>query len=73
MEDRRVRKPSFTGSTEIDKFLMKQIADMMKNLSLELGGHAPFIVFDDANIENAVASKMRNMGQTCVAANRIFV
>ena len=77
MEDRRVRKLSFTGSTEVGKLLMKQAADTMKRLSLELGGHAPFIVFDDADldaaVEGAVASKMRNMGQTCVAANRMFV
>ncbi len=77
MEDRRVRKLSFTGSTEVGKLLMKQAADTMKRLSLELGGHAPFIVFDDADIEaaveGAVVSKMRNMGQTCVCANRIFV
>jgi succinate-semialdehyde dehydrogenase/glutarate-semialdehyde dehydrogenase len=77
MEDRRVRKLSFTGSTEIGKLLMKQSADTMKRLSLELGGHAPFIVFDDADVdaavEGALVSKMRNMGQTCVCANRIFV
>ncbi|MDQ3318229.1 MAG: NAD-dependent succinate-semialdehyde dehydrogenase [Actinomycetota bacterium] len=77
MEDRRVRKLSFTGSTEVGKLLMKQSTDTMKRLSLELGGHAPFIVFDDADIdaavEGAVVSKMRNMGQTCVCANRIFV
>ena len=77
MEDERVRKLSFTGSTEVGKLLMKQSADTMKRLSLELGGHAPFIVFEDADIEAAVegalASKMRNMGQTCVCANRIFV
>jgi succinate-semialdehyde dehydrogenase/glutarate-semialdehyde dehydrogenase len=77
MEDRRVRKLSFTGSTEVGKLLMKQSADTMKRLSLELGGHAPFIVFDDADVEAAVegalVSKMRNMGQTCVCANRVFV
>ena len=77
MDDRRVRKLSFTGSTEVGKLLMRQAADTMKRLSLELGGHAPFIVFEDADIEAAVegafASKMRNMGQTCVCANRIFV
>ncbi|HEX2729747.1 MAG TPA: NAD-dependent succinate-semialdehyde dehydrogenase, partial [Rubrobacteraceae bacterium] len=77
MEDRRVRKLSFTGSTPVGKLLMKQSADTMKRISLELGGHAPFIVFDDADIEaavqGAVVSKMRNMGQTCVCANRIFV
>jgi succinate-semialdehyde dehydrogenase/glutarate-semialdehyde dehydrogenase len=77
MEDGRVRKLSFTGSTEVGKLLMRQAADTMKRLSLELGGHAPFIVFEDADmeeaVEHAVASKMRNMGQTCVCANRIFV
>jgi succinate-semialdehyde dehydrogenase / glutarate-semialdehyde dehydrogenase len=77
MEDRRVRKLSFTGSTEVGKLLMRQSADTMKRLSLELGGHAPFIVFEDADIdaavEGAMISKMRNMGQTCVCANRIFV
>jgi succinate-semialdehyde dehydrogenase/glutarate-semialdehyde dehydrogenase len=68
---------SFTGSTEVGKLLMKQAADTMKKLSLELGGHAPFIVFDDADLDaavaNCVAAKMRNMGETCVAANRIYV
>jgi succinate-semialdehyde dehydrogenase/glutarate-semialdehyde dehydrogenase len=77
MEDRRVRKLSFTGSTPVGKLLMRQAADTMKRLSLELGGHAPFIVFDDADVdaavEGALVSKMRNMGQTCVCANRIFV
>lgn len=77
MDDERVRKLSFTGSTPVGKLLMKQAADTMKRLSLELGGHAPFIVFDDADIEDAVSgavvSKMRNMGQTCVCANRIYV
>ena len=77
MEDGRVRKLSFTGSTEVGKLLMRQSADTMKRLSLELGGHAPFIVFEDADIdaavEGAMISKMRNMGQTCVCANRIFV
>jgi succinate-semialdehyde dehydrogenase/glutarate-semialdehyde dehydrogenase len=77
MDDRRVRKLSFTGSTPVGKLLMKAAADTMKRLSLELGGHAPFIVFDDADVddavEGAIASKMRNMGQTCVCANRIYV
>jgi succinate-semialdehyde dehydrogenase / glutarate-semialdehyde dehydrogenase len=72
MEDQRVRKLCFTGSTELGKLLMKQAADTIKRLSLELGGHAPLTVFDDANldatVEGAVASKMRNMGQTRVAA-----
>ena len=77
MEDGRVRKLSFTGSTEVGKLLMRRAADTVKRLSLELGGHAPFIVFEDADldeaVEMAVASKMRNAGQTCVCANRIFV
>lgn len=77
MQDHRVRKISFTGSTEVGKILMRDAADTMKRLSLELGGHAPFIVFEDADlgaaVEHCVAAKMRNMGETCVAANRIFV
>jgi succinate-semialdehyde dehydrogenase/glutarate-semialdehyde dehydrogenase len=72
-----VRKLSFTGSTEIGKVLMAQCAGTVKKLSLELGGNAPFIVFDDADIDQAVkgaiASKYRNAGQTCVCANRILV
>jgi succinate-semialdehyde dehydrogenase/glutarate-semialdehyde dehydrogenase len=72
-----VRKLSFTGSTEIGKLLMKQCSGTLKKLSLELGGNAPFIVFDDADLDaaadGAVASKFRNAGQTCVCANRIFV
>ena len=72
----KVRKLSFTGSTEIGKVLMRQCADTVKKVSLELGGNAPFIVFDDADIDAAVAgaiqSKYRNAGQTCVCANRIF-
>ncbi len=72
-----IRKISFTGSTEIGKLLMAQCAPTIKKVSLELGGNAPFIVFDDADIDAAVtgviASKFRNMGQTCVCANRIFV
>lgn len=74
---RKVRKLSFTGSTEIGKLLMAQCAGTVKKVSLELGGNAPFIVFDDANIEaavaGAIASKYRNAGQTCVCANRILV
>jgi succinate-semialdehyde dehydrogenase / glutarate-semialdehyde dehydrogenase len=73
----KVRKLSFTGSTEIGRVLMRQSADTVKKLSLELGGNAPFIVFDDADIdaavEGAIASKYRNAGQTCVCANRIYV
>ena len=72
-----VRKLSFTGSTPVGKLLMKQCADTVKKTSMELGGNAPFIVFDDANIDQAVkgamASKYRNAGQTCVCANRLFV
>lgn len=72
-----VRKLSFTGSTEIGKILMRQCADTVKKVSMELGGNAPFIVFDDANLDAAVlgvmASKFRNTGQTCVCANRILV
>jgi succinate-semialdehyde dehydrogenase/glutarate-semialdehyde dehydrogenase len=72
-----VRKLSFTGSTETGRILMKQSADTVKKLSLELGGNAPFIVFDDADldaaVEGALASKYRNAGQTCVCANRLYV
>jgi succinate-semialdehyde dehydrogenase/glutarate-semialdehyde dehydrogenase len=72
-----VRKISFTGSTEIGRTLMAQSAETIKKVSLELGGNAPFIVFDDADIdaavEGAMVSKYRNTGQTCVCANRIFV
>ena len=72
-----VRKLSFTGSTETGRILMKQSADTIKKLSLELGGNAPFIVFDDADldaaVEGALASKYRNAGQTCVCANRLYV
>ncbi len=72
-----VRKLSFTGSTEVGRVLMSQCAPTIKKLSLELGGNAPFIVFDDADldaaVEGAMASKYRNTGQTCVCANRILV
>jgi len=72
-----VRKLSFTGSTAVGKLLMRDCAATVKKLSLELGGHAPFIVFDDADLDAAVrgamASKYRNSGQTCVCANRFFV
>ncbi len=72
-----VRKLSFTGSTAVGKLLMSQSASTLKKLSLELGGNAPFIVFDDADIdaavEGAIQSKFRNTGQTCVCANRIYV
>lgn len=72
-----VRKLSFTGSTQVGRILMRQSADTVKKLSLELGGHAPFIVFDDADldaaVEGAIASKYRNAGQTCVCSNRFYV
>lgn len=72
-----VSKLSFTGSTEVGRILMRQCADTIKKLSLELGGNAPFIVFDDADldaaVEGAMISKFRNAGQTCVCANRLFV
>ncbi|MDF1777699.1 MAG: NAD-dependent succinate-semialdehyde dehydrogenase [Rhizobiaceae bacterium] len=73
----KVRKLTFTGSTEVGRILMKQCAHDIKKLSLELGGNAPFIVFDDANldkaVEGALIAKYRNSGQTCVCANRIYV
>ena len=72
-----VRKLSFTGSTAVGRLLMEQCAPTIKKLSLELGGNAPFIVFDDADldaaVEGAIASKFRNAGQTCVCANRLYV
>jgi succinate-semialdehyde dehydrogenase / glutarate-semialdehyde dehydrogenase len=72
-----VRKLSFTGSTEIGRELMRQSADTIKKLSLELGGNAPFLVFDDADVDaavaGAIASKYRNSGQTCVCTNRMYV
>ena len=72
-----VRKLGFTGSTEVGKLLMRQCADQVKKVSLELGGNAPFIVFDDADLEVAVAAalvcKFRNSGQTCISANRMLV
>ena len=73
----KVRKISFTGSTEVGRILMRQCADQIKKVSLELGGNTPFIVFDDADldaaVEGAIASKYRNAGQTCVCANRLYV
>ena len=72
-----MRKLTFTGSTEVGKKLMAQCAGTVKKLSLELGGNAPFIVFDDADldaaVQGAIASKYRNTGQTCVCANRLLV
>lgn len=76
-ENDKVRKLTFTGSTEVGKILMRQGADQIMKLGLELGGNAPFIVFDDADIdaavEGAMVSKYRNNGQTCVCANRLYV
>lgn len=77
MKSNKVKKLTFTGSTEVGKTLMKMASDTVKKLSLELGGHAPFIVFEDADLEKAVKgliqSKYRNAGQTCICANRIYV
>ena len=75
--DPRVRKLSFTGSTEVGKILLGECAKTVKKVSMELGGNAPFIIFEDADLDQAIAgvmaSKFRNTGQTCVCANRIFV
>jgi succinate-semialdehyde dehydrogenase/glutarate-semialdehyde dehydrogenase len=77
MADRRVRKLSFTGSTEVGRRLLRQAADTVLSCSMELGGNAPFIVFDDADldaaIEGALIAKMRNGGEACTAANRFYV
>lgn len=77
MKEPRVRKLSFTGSTEVGKLLLSQSGQTLKKLSLELGGHAPFMVFEDANldkaVEGAVSSKFRNCGQVCIATNRVLV
>lgn len=77
LQDERVRKITFTGSTEVGKLLMRGAADTVKKVSLELGGHAPFLIFEDADLDQAVrgvmVSKFRNTGQTCVCANRIYV
>jgi succinate-semialdehyde dehydrogenase/glutarate-semialdehyde dehydrogenase len=77
LSDRRLRKLSFTGSTEVGRSLIKLSASQIKRLSLELGGHAPYLIFHDADVEQAVdgliASKFRNAGQTCVCANRVYV
>jgi succinate-semialdehyde dehydrogenase / glutarate-semialdehyde dehydrogenase len=77
MDDVRIRKVTFTGSTEVGRILYRQSADTVKRLSLELGGHAPFLVFDDADLEQVVAEvmacKFRNGGQTCVCTNRVYV
>jgi succinate-semialdehyde dehydrogenase/glutarate-semialdehyde dehydrogenase len=77
LDDMRVRKLSFTGSTEVGRTLMERASRHLLRLSLELGGHAPFLVFEDADVERAVegaiASKFRNAGQTCICANRFYV
>ena len=77
LADARVRKITFTGSTPVGKHLARESADTLKKLSLELGGNAPFIVFDDADLDAAVdglmVSKFRNGGQTCVCPNRVYV
>ncbi len=77
LSDERVRKLSFTGSTEVGRVLMAKASQHLIRLSMELGGHAPFIVFDDADVsaavKGAIASKYRNAGQTCVCANRFYV
>lgn len=77
LNDPRVRKITFTGSTEVGRILTRQSAETLKRVSMELGGHAPFIVFEDADIDRAVqdvvACKFRNAGQTCVCTNRIYV
>ena len=77
LENEKVKKITFTGSTEVGKYLAKGSADQMKRISLELGGHAPFIVFEDADLDKAVEaciiSKFRNAGQTCICSNRVYV
>ncbi len=77
LHDPRVRKLSFTGSTQVGRILLREAADQIINCSMELGGNAPFIVFDDANLDDAVAgamaAKMRNGGEACTAANRFYV
>jgi len=77
LDDERVRKLSFTGSTEVGRILIRNSAEHLLRLSMELGGHAPFIVFDDADLDRAVpaavACKFRNAGQTCICANRFYV
>lgn len=77
MSNKKVKKITFTGSTDVGKHLMRQAADQVKRVSFELGGHAPFIVFEDADLDKAVKglfeSKYRNAGQTCICANRLYV
>jgi succinate-semialdehyde dehydrogenase/glutarate-semialdehyde dehydrogenase len=77
IQDQRLRKLSFTGSTEVGRLLMEQASETLLKLSMELGGNAPYIVFEDADldkaVDQAVVAKMRNMGESCVAANRFHV
>jgi succinate-semialdehyde dehydrogenase/glutarate-semialdehyde dehydrogenase len=77
LDDGRVRKITFTGSTEVGRILTRQSADTLKRMSMELGGHAPYLIFADADLDRAVAdvmaSKFRNAGQTCVCTNRVYV
>lgn len=77
LTDKRIRKITFTGSTNVGKYLLKQAADQVKRVSMELGGHAPFIVFEDADLEHAASelarNKFLNCGQTCISANRIYI
>ncbi|AZI44462.1 NAD-dependent succinate-semialdehyde dehydrogenase (plasmid) [Deinococcus psychrotolerans] len=77
MDDARIRKITFTGSTEVGRLLAAQAAPTLKRVSLELGGHAPYLIFDDADLDQAVADviacKFRNAGQTCVCVNRVYV
>ncbi|MFN3266616.1 MAG: NAD-dependent succinate-semialdehyde dehydrogenase [Deinococcales bacterium] len=77
MRSEQIRKITFTGSTEVGKILTKQAADTLKRVSMELGGHAPYLIFEDADLEQAVrdvvACKFRNAGQTCVCTNRVYV
>jgi len=77
MADERIRKVTFTGSTEVGKILTRQSADTLKRVSMELGGHAPYLIFEDADLDQAVkdviACKFRNAGQTCVCTNRVYV
>ena len=77
IKDPRTRKLSFTGSTEVGRTLIEQSADQILRVSMELGGNAPFLVFDDADldaaVEGALLAKMRNVGEACTAANRFHV
>ncbi len=77
LHDPRVRKLSFTGSTEVGRILLREAADTVISCSMELGGNAPFIIFEDADIpaavEGALIAKMRNGGEACTAANRFYV